>query len=89
MPYQLSSNRNKRKTRKAINISQNKFSKAYISTIDNSRRPLESLSDMQNMELVQDNVLRPRPPLVRYGTQPEHTVTGRALIRYDGVRSIY
>lgn len=89
MPITLTSNRNRRKARKAINVHQNKFSKGYISTIDNSRRPLESLSDLQNMEIVQDNVLRPRPPLSRYGTQPAYPVIGRASIRYDGNRSIY
>ena len=56
--------------------------------MDNSRRPLDSLSDMQNMEIVQDNVLRPRPSLVRYGTQPTLDVIGRAEIRYNDVRSI-
>lgn len=89
MPITLSSNRNRRKARRPINVSQNKFSKGYISTIDNSRRPLESLSDMTNIEVVQDNVLRPRPPLVQYGTQPSNTVIGRAMTRYSGTRSIY
>lgn len=89
MPISLSSNRNRRKTRKPINLHQNKFSKGYISTIDNSRRPLDSLSDLKNIEVVQDNVLRPRPPLVRYGTQPSNTVIGRAMTRYNGTRSIF
>ena len=89
MPVTLTSNRNRRKARKAINVHQNKFPKGYISTIDNSRRPLESLSDLQNIEIVQDNVLRPRPPLARYGTQPAYTVVGRAQTRYNGSRSIY
>lgn len=89
MPVQLDSKRNKRKSRKEINIHQNKFGKGYISTIDDSRRPHDSLSDMQNMEVVQDNVLRPRPPLVRYGTQPSNTVIGRTMSRYNGIRSIF
>ena len=89
MPITLSSNRNRRKARKNLDIHQNSFAKGYISTIDNSRRPLESLSDLQNMEIVQDNVLRPRPPLVRYGTQPDYPVIGRAMTRYNGSRSIY
>lgn len=88
MPYTVSSKRNKRKARKELNIHQNKFSKGYISTIDNSRRPLESLSDLTNMEIVQDNVLRPRPPLAEYGTQPTLPVIGRGMIRYNGSRSI-
>jgi len=89
MPVTLSSKRNKRKARRPINVHQNKFAKGYISTIDNSRRPIDSLSDLQNMEVVQDNVLRPRPPLVRYGTQPTNTVIGRAMTRYNSTRSIY
>lgn len=89
MPIALSSRRNKRKTRRPINVSQKNFSKGYISTIDNSRRPLDSLSDLTNIEVVQDNVLRPRPPLVEYNTQPSLTVIGRANTRYNGSRSIY
>ena len=86
MPYQVSSRRNGRKERKEINVHQNKFPKGYISTIDNSRRPLDSLSDMTNMEVVQDNVVRPRPPLVAYGTQPDKTILGRIPITYAGTR---
>lgn len=89
MPITLSSRRNKRKARRELNIHQNSFEKGYISTIDNSRRPLQSLSDLTNIEVVQDNVLRPRPPLVRYGTQPSLDVTGRAMTRYNGTRSIF
>ena len=89
MPVALSSKRNRRKARRELNIHQNSFEKGYISTIDNSRRPLQSLSDLTNIEVVQDNVLRPRPPLVRYGTQPSLTVTGRAMTRYNGTRSIF
>lgn len=88
MPYQISSKRNSRKNRKDIDIHQNAFSKAYISTIDDSRRPTDSLSDMTNMELVQDNVVQPRPPLVRYGTQPAFTVIGRGKFRNAGERFI-
>lgn len=88
MPYTVSSSRNKRKARRSINVHQNKFPKAYISTIDNSRRPIDSLSDLTNMEIVQDFVVRPRPPLVRYNTQPTLPVIGRGKIRADGQRSI-
>lgn len=88
MPYTTQRRRSARKTRKPVNVHQNKFSKGYISTIDNSRRPLDSLSDMQNMEVVQDNVVRPRPPLVRYGTQPANDIIGRGNIRYNGSRSL-
>ncbi len=88
MPYQLNAKRSDRKTRKIINLHQNKFPLAYVSTIDNSRRPQTSLSDMTNLELVQDNVFRPRPPLNRYGTQPAFPVVGRGKFRYNGSRGL-
>lgn len=88
MPYQLTSRRNKRKARREIDVHQNKFPKAYLSTIAKSRRPIDSLSDMKNMELVQDNVVRPRPPLSRYGTQPSLTVIGRGKFRQSGSRRL-
>ncbi len=88
MPYALSSQRNRRKARRLVNVHQNSFAKGYISTIDNSRRPTDSLSDMTNMEVVQDNVARPRPPLVKYGTQPALPVVGRIKMRHSGVRSM-
>jgi hypothetical protein len=87
MTYKLAGRRTK-KHQAVINIHQNEFSKAYISTYANSRRPRNSLSDMTNMELVQDNIVRPRPPLVRYGTQPAYTVIGRGNYRYNGVRGM-
>lgn len=86
MPYTVNSRRNARKARKIINIRQTKFPKGYVSTIDNSRRPIDSLSDMTNIEVVQDSIVRPRPPLVRYGTQPANTVIGRMNVRYSGTR---
>lgn len=88
MAIELSRKRSSRKARKVVNVHQNKFPLAYVSTIDNSRRPLTSLSDLTNMEVVQDNVVRPRPPLVRYGTQPSNTVIGRGKVTYNGTRSI-
>lgn len=89
MPYKTTTRRNRRKSRREINIHQNTFNKGYISTIDNSRRPTESLSDLTNMEIVQDYIARPRPPLQAYGTQPELTITGRVMARYGGSRKIY
>lgn len=86
MPYVIK--RRPRKNRKVIDIVQDKFSKGYISTIDNSRRPTDSLSDMTNMEIVQDGVARPRPPLTRYGAQPTLPVIGRGHIRQGGNRSL-
>lgn len=88
MPYSISQKRSNRKSRKVINIHQNEFPEAYVSTVDNSRRSQKSLSDMTNIELVQDNVGRPRPPLVRYGTQPPFPVVGRGKYRLNGVRGL-
>lgn len=88
MTVVLNKNRSKRRARRPVNIRQTKFPKGYISTIDNSRRPTDSFSDLTNMEIVQDNIARPRPPLVRYGTQPTNTVIGRGHIKYNGTRSL-
>jgi len=88
MPYTLNSKRSSRKARKKVDLHQNSFKKGYISTIAQSRRPQDSLSDLTNMEIVQDFVARPRPPMERYGTQPANTIIGRGMIRYGGNRSI-
>lgn len=86
MPYKPVSTAKKKTNRRPINISQNDFSKGYISTYSNARQPVDSLSDMTNMEIVQDGIPRPRPPLIRYGTQPENPIIGRGSYRYDGER---
>lgn len=90
MPVNLqgSASQSKKRNRRPINKHQNQFSKGYISTYANSRRPEDSVSDATNMELVQDNIYRPRSPLVRYGTQPANTVIGRGKYRYNGVRGL-
>jgi len=86
--YTAQRKRSSRKARKRINVHQNQWAKGYISTIDNSRRPTDSFSDLLNMEIVQDNIPRPRAPLVRYGTQPDLPVIGRGTFRYDGSRYV-
>lgn len=88
MPYVAKNTGNKRskRNRVKIDIHQNAWPKGYMSTIANSRRPQDSVSDATNMELVQDAIWRPRPPLVQYGTQPTHTVIGRGSYRYNGSR---
>ena len=88
MAVKLQRQRNNRKARKEVNIHQNRWNKGYISTIDNSRRDTQSFSDLTNMEIVQDYVVRPRPPLVKYGVQPAKPVIGRTNIRYNDTRSI-
>ena len=86
MPYQTTNSASKANNLRAINISQHEFSGAYQSTVANSRRPRNSLSDMLNIELVQDSIVRPRPPLVRYGTQTTYPIIGRGKYRYNGSR---
>jgi len=89
MVYAISTKRNSRKSRRVVNIHQNRYTKGYVSTVANSRRATDSFSDMTNMEIVQDFVARPRPPLLRYGAQPTYPTIGRAIVRYGGSRSIY
>lgn len=79
-------NRPKRKTRRPINISQHEFSKGYVSTIANARRPLSSLADLTNMEIVQDSIPRPRPSLVPYGKQTTYDVISRGKFTKDKER---
>lgn len=71
-----------------IDIHQTSFPLGYVSTFANSRQPQNSLSDMTNIELVEDNIVRPRPPLVRYGVQPTHPVIGRGNYRYNSSRGM-
>lgn len=88
MPYKPAGRRAKR-PRTEINVHQNKFPDGYVSTIPNSRRRPTSLSDMTNMCIELDNTPRPRPPLVRYRTQPANTVIGRGNYRWNGVRGMF
>lgn len=77
----------KKSNRLEININQTSWPDAYTSTTANSRRKRTSVSDATNMELVQDEVWRPRAPTARYGTQPTHTIIGHASYRYNGMRA--
>lgn len=79
-------NRPKRKTRRPVNISQHEFSKGYVSTIANARRPLNSFADLTNMEIVQDSIARPRPSLMAYGTQMPYPIVGRGKFTQNRVR---
>lgn len=86
--YQSQRSRRSKKNRSVINVHQNKFPKGYISTFPDSRRPTDSLSDCTNIEITLDNTPRPRPPLVRYGTQPTGTIIGRGKYRWNNVRGM-
>jgi len=87
MAYIVKGRREKRH-QNVINKHQNNFAKGYVSTFNNARRPEDSLSDMTNMELVEDNVPRPRPPSIQYGTQPDYEIIGRGNYRYNGQRGL-
>ena len=54
--------------KKFVSIAQANFSKGYISTLSESRMPIDGLADMTNMWLEQDSVPRPRPPFKPYGS---------------------
>lgn len=71
----------KGKRRKIVDVtqgapSQGGFKKGYQSFITDSRMPFDALADMTNVTLDQDNMPRPRPSLVLFGTQPSGAVIG-------------
>lgn len=55
---------------------QRGFAKGYLSFVQDSRMPLDALSDLTNATLDQDNLPRPRPSLILFGEQPLGTVLG-------------
>lgn len=52
------------------------FKKGYLSFVQDSRMPIDALSDLTNATLDQDNLPRPRPSLVIFGGQPLGTILG-------------
>lgn len=71
----------KTKRKPQINITQGSpdkkgFVRGYQSFTQDSRTPLDALSDMTNADLDQDNLPRPRPSLVLFGEQPLGTFIG-------------
>jgi hypothetical protein len=69
------------KRRKEINITQGApsgggWKKGYQSFVTDSRTPLDALNDLTNATLDQDNLPRPRPSLILFGSQPLGTVLG-------------
>ncbi len=57
-------------------ISVKDWLKGTVTAFDDGRTPIDGLRASGNMILDQDGTLRPRPSLVRYGTQPTGTVLG-------------
>lgn len=71
----------KPKSRKPINLIQGGpqmggFKKGYQSFVTDSRMPIDALADLTNADLDQDNLPRPRPSLILYGSQPLGAVIG-------------
>jgi len=52
------------------------FSKGVVSAYDDGSTPVEGLKSAENVILVQDSKIRPRPSLIAYGPQPLGTVLG-------------
>lgn len=53
--------------------------KGTVTAFDDGRTPIDGLRASGNVMLDQDGTLRPRPSLVRYGTQPTGTVLGEVF----------
>lgn len=55
---------------------QGGFKRGYQSFVQDSRMPIDGLSDLTNATLDQDNLPRPRPSLILFGEQPLGAVIG-------------
>ena len=64
------------KTPKINRLSVKDWLKGVVSAYDDGRTPAEGLRASDNILLDQDGTLRPRPSLIRYGTQPTGTILG-------------
>lgn len=51
--------------KKQLRIVQKSFAKGYVSVLQSSRIPNNSLADMTNMDVVQDSIVKPRPSTVK------------------------
>lgn len=57
-------------------ISLKDWLKGTVTALDDGRTPTDGLKASANVMLDQDGTVRPRPSLVRYGTQPTGTILG-------------
>lgn len=57
-------------------ISVKDWEKGTVTAFDDGRTPIQGLRASGNVMLDQDSIIRPRPSLIRYGTQPTGTVLG-------------
>lgn len=64
-------------------ISVKDWEKGTVTAYDDGRTPIQGLRASGNVMLDQDSIIRPRPSLIRYGTQPTGTILGEI---YEFVR---
>lgn len=64
------------KAPKIERLSLKDWLKGTVTAYDDGRTPVDGLRASGNVMLDQDGTLRPRPSLVRYGTQPTGTILG-------------
>lgn len=60
-------------------ISLQDWLKGTVTAFDDGRTPTDGLRASGNVMLDQDGTLRPRPSLIRYGTQPTGTILGEVF----------
>lgn len=60
-------------------ISVKNWLKGTVTALDDGRTPTDGLRASGNVILDQDGTVRPRPSLVRYGTQPTGTILGEVF----------
>ncbi len=57
-------------------LSNKQWLKGTVTALDDGRTPIDGLRASGNVILDQDGTIRPRPSLIRYGTQPTGTILG-------------
>lgn len=57
-------------------LSLRDWEKGTVTAFDDGRTPINGLRASGNVMLDQDSIVRPRPSLIRYGTQPTGTILG-------------
>lgn len=74
------------KEAKIQRLSFKEWLKGTVTAFDNGRTPTDGLLGSGNAVLDQDGTIRPRPSLVRYGTQPLGTIMGEIgeFVRVSG-----
>src|SRR5438270_5204847 len=67
-------------------LSFKEWLKGTVTAFDNGRSPVDGLVGSGNAILDQDGTIRPRPSLVRYGTQPTGIILGEIFefVRVSG-----